>query len=99
MKNLEDALGHLPRDRREQAIELIRFAVHEEMKHRADPEHVLNAEHPYELLIDRAEYDSEDEFRVEGQDDNRERWELLADTAAFHAVNAGQALEALHGAA
>ncbi|WP_427019374.1 hypothetical protein ACQCSX_22030 (plasmid) [Pseudarthrobacter sp. P1] len=84
--NLEAVLGHLPRDRRDHHVELIRFAVHEEMKHWSDPAHVLNPEHGYELLIDRDDYRSEDDLLEGGQDENRERWELLADTAAFHAA-------------
>lgn len=99
VRSVEDALRHLPRDRREKALELIRFAVHEEMKHREDREFVLNHEHRYELIIDRGDYGSEDSFIDEGQDENREHWELLANTAAFHAISADNSFEALQGAA
>ncbi|ACL42173.1 hypothetical protein Achl_4222 (plasmid) [Pseudarthrobacter chlorophenolicus A6] len=85
---LDDALRHLPRDQREKQIELIRFAVHEEMKHWADSGHVLNPEHKYELLIEESDYSDEDDLLENGQEENRERWELLANTAAFYAVAA-----------
>jgi hypothetical protein len=88
VKNLEDALRHLPRDKREHHIELIRFAVHEEMKHWADRGHVLNPEHKYELLIEESDYADEDDLLENGQEENRERWELLANTAAYYAVAA-----------
>lgn len=88
VKNLEDALAHLPRGKRDKSIELIRFAVHEEMKHWADRGHVLNPEHSYELLIDESDYRDEDDLLENGQDENREHWELLANTAAFYAVAA-----------
>jgi hypothetical protein len=94
VKNLEDALRHLPRDKREHHIELIRFAVHEEMKHWADRGHVLNPEHTYELLIDESDYSDEDDLLENGQEENRERRELLADTAAYYAVVAGNASSA-----
>lgn len=85
---LDDALKHLPRDQREKQIELIRFAVHEEMKHWEDSGHVLNPEHKYELLIEESDYSDEDDLLENGQEENRERWELLANTAAFYAVAA-----------
>lgn len=84
--NLEDALAHMPRGKRDRSIEVIRFAVHEEMKHWADRGHVLNPEHAYELLIDESNYRDQDDLLDNGQDENRERWELLANTAAFYAV-------------
>lgn len=93
VRNLEDALSHLPRDQRERQIELIRFAVHEEMKHWADRGHVLNPEHRYELLIDESDYRDEDDLLENGQEENRERWEILANTAAFHAVAADNSLQ------
>lgn len=88
VRHLENALRHLPRDKREKQIELIRFAVHEEMKHWADPGHVLNPEHKYELLIDESDYRDEDDLLENGQEENRERWEMLANTAAYYAVAA-----------
>jgi hypothetical protein len=88
VKNLEEALHHLPRDKREHHVELIRFAVHEEMKHWADQGHVLNPEHKYELLIEESDYRDEDDLLENGQEENRERWELLANTAAYYAVAA-----------
>lgn len=91
VRYLEDALRHLPRDKREQQIELIRFAVHEEMKHWADRGHVLNPEHKYELLIEESDYRDEDDLLENGQEENRERWELLANTAAFYAIAADNA--------
>ncbi|WP_422759235.1 hypothetical protein [Paenarthrobacter sp. C1] len=98
VKNLEEALCHLPRDQREHHIQLIRFAVHEEMKHWADRGHVLNPEHPYELLIDTSDYADEDDLLDNGQDENRERWELLANTAAYYAVAADNASVVQQGA-
>jgi len=88
VQDLEDALQYLPRDKREHHIELIRFAVHEEMKHWADRGHVLNPEHKYELLIEESDYADEDDLLENGQEENRERWELLANTAAFYGVAA-----------
>jgi hypothetical protein len=88
VRHLEDALRHLPRDKREKQIELIRFAVHEEMKHWEDNGHVLNPEHKYELLIEESDYRDEDYLLENGQEENRERWEVLANTAAFYAVAA-----------
>ena len=88
VKSLEAALPNLSAERRGEFIELMRFAVHEEMKHYADTAYVSNPEHGYELLVEAADYDSEEDWATTGQDDNRARWELLADTAAFHALSA-----------
>ncbi len=98
VKNLEDALRHLPRDKREHHIELIRFAVHEEMKHWADRGHVLNPEHKYELLIEESDYADEDDLLENGQEENRERWEMLANTAAYYAVAADNSNSVQHSA-
>lgn len=98
VRGVEAALHHLPRDKREHAVELIRFAVHEEMKHWTDRGHVLNPEHSYELLIDQADYGSEDDLLEDGQDENRERWETLANTAAYYAIAADNARSVLAGA-
>lgn len=97
VENLEDALRHLPRDKREQHIELIRFAVHEEMKHWADRGHVLNPEHKYELLIEESDYADEDDLLENGQEENRERWELLGNTAAYYAVAADNSASVQQG--
>ncbi|MBG0738816.1 hypothetical protein IV500_05200 [Paeniglutamicibacter antarcticus] len=99
VQDLEEALGYLPRDKREHHMQLIRFAVHEEMKHWADSGHVLNPEHKYELLIEEADYTGEDDLLDNGQEENRERWELLANTAAHYAVAAGNAISVQHSSA
>ncbi|QOT19539.1 hypothetical protein [Paenarthrobacter sp. YJN-5] len=99
VKNLEQELRHLPRDQREHHIELVRFAVHEEMKHWADRGHVLNPEHRYELIIDTSDYADEDDLLDNGQEENRERWELLANTAAYYAVAADNSCSTHQGAA
>jgi hypothetical protein len=83
---LAAALPNLTAGTRDRHMRLIRFAVHTEMKHWQDQSYVLNAEHGYELLIDPTDYDGEDNLLDEGQDDNREQWAALADTAAAHAL-------------
>lgn len=98
MKNLEDALRHLPRDKREHHIELIPFAVHEEMKHWAERGHALNREHQYELLIEESDYADEDDLLENGQEENQERWEMLANTAAYYAIAADNSSSVRQGA-
>ncbi len=46
----------------------------------------------YELLIDESDYRDEDDLLENGQGENRERWELLANTADFYAVAADNAI-------
>jgi hypothetical protein len=67
---------------------MIRWAVHNEMKGYQDPGHVLNPDHPYEVLINTDNYADEDELVEVGNDENRQAWATLADTAAFHAITA-----------
>lgn len=44
--------------------------------------------HKYELLIEESDYRDEDDLLENGQEENRERWEMLANTAAYYAVAA-----------
>jgi hypothetical protein len=64
----------------------------------ADSGHVLNPEHKYELLIEESDYRDEDDLLENGQEENRERWELLANTAAFYAVAADNSSSVRHQA-
>ncbi|MHA7191097.1 hypothetical protein ACX80N_12485 [Arthrobacter sp. MDT2-16] len=84
---LEGELPYLDDDRRKHYAGLIRFAVHNEMKHYSNTEHVLSPDNDYELIIEKADYDSEDDFAYRGQDENREQWERLANTACLAAIN------------
>ncbi|MHA7209556.1 hypothetical protein [Arthrobacter sp. MDT1-65] len=84
---LEGEFPNLTQERRKHHAGLIRFAVHNEMKHYSNTEHVLSPENDYELLIEKADYDNEDDFVSRGQDENREQWERLADTAYLAALN------------
>ncbi|HEX9089779.1 MAG TPA: hypothetical protein VF867_19965 [Arthrobacter sp.] len=98
VRSLEAAFPNLPATERDRHVELIRFAVHTEMKHWEDPGYVLNPDHPYELLIETADYDSDDDLTERGQDENRSGWATLADTAALHAITADQNYPALQAA-
>lgn len=84
---LEGELPYLDEDRRKHYAGLIRFAVHNEMKHYSNTQHVLSPDNDYELLIDKVDYDDEDDFAYRGQDENREQWERQADTACLAAMN------------
>jgi hypothetical protein len=99
MDNLRRAFPHLSEPDRERHVELIRFAVHTEMKSYTDPGYILHPDHPYEVLINVDEYTDEDDLLDNGHDENRQAWATLADTAAFYAINADNTAsvkEALH---
>lgn len=96
--DLEGAFPNLPAADRDRYVELIRFAVHTEMKHWDDPGYVLNPDHPYELLIESVDYNGDDDLAESGHDENRSRWATLADTAALHAITADQNYPALQAA-
>jgi hypothetical protein len=51
------------------------------VKHRTDPEFVINADYHWEVQADRADYDSEDEFITEGNADSAAAWVVSADAA------------------
>lgn len=93
VKSLNEAFRDLPAEQREHHVSLIRFAVHVQMKHYANDEYVADADHPYELLEDPANYGA-DEWVEEGQSENRDGWGLLADTAAYWAIRADNAASA-----
>jgi hypothetical protein len=88
VRSLEAAFPHLTPEERARHIELIRFAVHVQMKHWADTAYVVNPDHSYELLINPDDYADEQDLEENGHDENRSRWETLADTAAFYAISA-----------
>lgn len=98
IRNLEAAFPRLPEAERDRYVELIRFAVHTEMKSYTDEGYILHPDHPYEVLIDPAAYTDEDELLEVGHDENRQAWATLADTAALHAITADQNYPALQDA-
>lgn len=51
-EKLEGELPFLDEDRRKHYAGLIRFAVHNELKHYSNTEHVLSPDNDYELIID-----------------------------------------------
>lgn len=91
LDSLHRAFPHIDSAERFRYVDLIRWAVHNEMKGYQDPSHVLNPEHPYEVLITTDNYADEDELVEVGNDENRQAWATLADTAAFHAITADNA--------
>lgn len=88
LDSLHRAFPNLEPAERFRYVDLIRFAVHNEMKGYQDPSHILNPDHPYEVLITTDNYADEDELLEVGNDENRQAWAHLADTAAFHAITA-----------
>lgn len=86
--SLHRAFPNLSEADRERYVELIRFAVHTEMKSYTDPGYILHPDHPYEVLINTADYSDEDDLVENGHDENRQAWATLADTAAFYAIAA-----------
>ena len=81
-------------------LALVAYAVHTEMKFRADPAYILDPDHDFELLIDPADFDTEEDLLGAGLEENLERLETLADTAAAYALwaNENAELDARHGA-
>jgi hypothetical protein len=88
VRSLEAAFPHLSAADRARHVELIRFAVHVQMKHWADTAYVVSPDHSYELLINPDDYAGDQDLEENGHDENRSRWETLADTAAFYAISA-----------
>lgn len=84
---LEGELPYLDDERRKHYAGLIRFAVHNEMKHYSNTTHVFSPDNDYELIIDKVDYYDEDDMAYRGQDENREQWERLADTVCLAAMN------------
>lgn len=78
---------------REYHLALVSYAVHTEMKFRANPAYILNPDHDFELLIDPADYETEEDLLGRGLAENIERLAVLADTAAAYAVSDTQAAE------
>lgn len=79
-------------------LALVAYAVHTEMKFRADPAYILDPDHSFEMLIDPADFESEEDLLGAGLEENLERLETLADTAAAYALwaNENAALDARH---
>ena len=71
-------------------LALVAYAVHTEMKFRADPAYILDPDHDFELLIDQADFDTEEDLLGAGLEENLERLETLADTAAAYALWANE---------
>lgn len=78
-------LPHLSPEKAEHFLMLVAYAVHTEMKFRADPGYVTDPAHDFELLIDQADYDDVDDLSSRGTEENIERLVNLADTAAYYA--------------
>lgn len=81
-------LPYLPADVAESYLAMVAYAVHTEMKFRADPAYILDPDHAFELLIDPADYRSEDDLLESGVEENINRLEALADTVAAYALSA-----------
>lgn len=88
LDSLHRAFPHLNPAERFRYVDLIRFAIHTEMKGYQDPGYILHPDQPYEVLINTDNYADEDELVEVGNDENRQAWASLADTAAFHAITA-----------
>ncbi|HEX9227279.1 MAG TPA: hypothetical protein VF885_11600 [Arthrobacter sp.] len=84
-------LENLDDDRAAHHLELVGFAVHNQVKHLANREFVLGNDYPWEVQADRADYDSEDEFIEEGNADSADVWEAMADTAMALALQENEA--------
>jgi hypothetical protein len=79
-------LPGLSDDRIEYWMSLARFAVQVEMKHWGDELYALDADHPYEILVDLSDYLPSDDEQLEASKDNRHRWAELAEIATHHAI-------------
>jgi hypothetical protein len=84
-------LPNLDDDRAAHHLEAVGFAVHNEIKHRANPEFVINADYHWEVQADRPDYDSEDEFITEGNADSADAWAVFADAAMALALRENDA--------
>ena len=74
----------------ESYLAMTAYAVHTEMKFRADPAYILDPDHDFELLIDPADYKDEEDLLDAGVDDNLSRLATLADTVAAYALSSNQ---------
>ncbi|MCU6480167.1 hypothetical protein [Arthrobacter sp. A2-55] len=83
-EQLRHELSALTDDRFNHWARRLGFAVHQEMKAWENPVHILAYQYDWELLIDLADYASDDP--TEATDANREAWERVADTLAHHAA-------------
>jgi hypothetical protein len=83
--------SNLDEDRAAHHLELVGFAVHNQMKHLANPEFVVGNDYPWEVQIDKADYATEDEFIEEGNSDSADAWEAMADTAMAVALKENEA--------
>ena len=84
-------LENLDDDRAAHHLELVGFAVHNQVKHLANREFVVGNDYPWEVQVDKADYDSEDEFIDEGNADSADAWEAMADTAMALALAENEA--------
>jgi hypothetical protein len=84
-------LPNLDDDRAAHHLELVGFAISNEIKHLANREFVIGNDYPWEVRADRADYDSEDEYIEQGNTDSGEAWAELADTAMVHALQENDA--------
>ena len=78
---------YLPADVAESYLAMVAYTVHTEMKFRADPAYILDPDHDFELLVDPADYRSEEDLLEAGVEDNIKRLEALADTVAAYAFS------------
>lgn len=99
VKALQETLPNLPGERRDRFVEMIGFAVHEEMKHYRDHAYAENVEHDWELLVDRDDYATQAGVEERATEDNREQWAFLADRAACHALSENNSHSAVQQAA
>lgn len=83
-------LDPLPYLNREYYLALVAYAVHTEMKFRANPAYILAPDHEFELLIDAADYETDEDLLEAGVRENIERLVAIADTAAAYAVSDSQ---------
>lgn len=78
----------------ESYLAMVAYIVHTEMKFQADRAYILDPDHAFELLIDPADYSSEEILCVDGTEENLHRLEALADTVAAHAAAANERIAA-----
>lgn len=83
-------LDPLPYLSREYYLALVAYAVHTEMKFRANPAYILAPDHDFELLIDTADFETDEDLLDAGVRENIERLAAIADTAAAYAVSDSQ---------
>lgn len=86
-----DLLPNLDDDRAAHHLELVGFAVHNQVKHLANREFVVGNDYPWEVQVDKADYETEYEFIDEGNTASAEAWESMADTAMALALQENEA--------